>query len=447
MTDRLYYTDSYRRECDATIERVEERDGRTVVVLDRTVFYPPSGGQPFDTGTLGSSPIVDVIDQDDGSIAHVVEGDAQNVAPVLAPDFSPAKPAASVVVQDFGRADVAQDFSPARPAAPVVAQGFSPAKSIHATIDWPRRFDHMQQHTGQHVLSAAFDKLFGARTVGFHLGAESSTIDLSRDVSPRDIAAAEAEANRIVWDDRPVTIRFATAEEAVTLPLRKRDQQDKPAREGNLRLIEVEDFDLSACGGTHVARTGAIGIIAIGSWEKFKGGQRIEFLCGDRALGRFHSMRDTVAAAVRLLSIPVAELPGAIERLQVDAKDQKRAMIALNAELARYRADELAASADATDKGRLVLRAIDADAGGLKALAVAIAALPGHIVVLVSTTRPALVVVARSEDRPVQASQVLSALAAKFGGRGGGRPEMAQGGGLDASPETILEAARAVILA
>ncbi len=212
-------------------------------------------------------------------------------------------------------------------------------------------------------------------------------------------------------------------------------------------MIEVEDFDLSACGGTHVARTGAIGIIAIGSWEKFKGGQRIEFLCGDRALGRFHSMRDTVAAAVRLLSIPVAELPGAIERLQVDAKDQKRAMIALNAELARYRADELAASADATDKGRLVLRAIDADAGGLKALAVAIAALPGHIVVLVSTTRPALVVVARSEDRPVQASQVLSALAAKFGGRGGGRPEMAQGGGLDASTETILEAARAVILA
>ena len=424
MTDRLYYTDSYSRECDATIERVEERDGRTIIVLDRTVFYPTSGGQPFDTGTLGSSRIIDVVDQDDGSIAHVVE-DSSRPGPV----------------------DPAGPKGPALPVATVVAQGFSPAKRIHATIDWPRRFDHMQQHTGQHVLSAAFDKLFGAPTVGFHLGAESSTIDLARDVSPRDIAAAEAEANRIVWEDRPVTIRFATAEEAATLPLRKRDQKDKPAREGTLRLIEVEDFDLSACGGTHVARTGAIGIVAIGSWEKFKGGQRIEFLCGGRALDRFRSMRDTVAAAVRLLSIPVAELPGAIERLQVEVKDQKRAMIALNAELASYRADELAASADATDKGRLGLRAIEADAGGLKALAVAIAAHPDHIVVLVSTTKPALVVVARSKEGVVQANQVLSALTAKFGGRGGGKPDIAQGGGLDASPETILEAARTTILA
>ena len=433
MTDRLYYTDSYARECDATIERVEERDGRTVVMLDRTVFYPTSGGQPFDTGTLGSSPIVDVIDDDAGTIAHVVEGVARSEAPVV----DPARGESSVV---------AQDFSPAHTGRSEDLR-YEIGQTIHATIDWARRFDHMQQHTGQHVLSAAFDRMFGARTVGFHLGAEASTIDLARDVSPRDITAAETEANRIVWEDRPVTIRFATAEEAAQLPLRKREQKEKPARAGTLRLIDVESFDLSACGGTHVARTGAIGIIAIGSWERFKGGQRIEFLCGGRALGRFRSMRERVAAAVQLLSIPVDELPDAIERLQVELKDEKRAMTALQAELARYRADELAASADPTDKGRLVLRAIDADASGLKALAVAIAAHPGHIVVLVSTIRPALVVVARSEDRPVQANQVLSALTARFGGRGGGRPEVAQGGGLDASPETILEAARAAILA
>jgi alanyl-tRNA synthetase len=211
-------------------------------------------------------------------------------------------------------------------------------------------------------------------------------------------------------------------------------------------LIEVEDFDLSACGGTHVARTGAIGIIAIGSCERFKGGQRVEFLCGGRALDRFRETRDTVAAAVRLLSISADEVPGAIERLQVEAKGQRRAMTALYADLVRYRAGELAASAEATDKGRLVLRAVDDDANGLKALAAAMAAHPGYIVVLVSTTRPALVVVARSEDRPVQANQVLSALTAKFGGRGGGKPEIAQGGGLDASPEKILEAARTMIL-
>jgi alanyl-tRNA synthetase len=318
---------------------------------------------------------------------------------------------------------------------------YDPAHTVRARINWPRRFDHMQQHTGQHVLSAAFERLFAARTVSFHLGAGASTIDLAREVSPRDIAEAEAEANRLVWEDRPVTIRFATAEEAARLPLRK-----QPAREGTLRLIEVEDFDLSACGGTHVARTGAVGIIAIGACERFKGGQRVEFLCGGRALDRFRLMRDTVAAAVRLLSISGDEVPGAIERLQVEAKDQRRAMAALYADLARYRAGELAASAEATDQGRLVLRSVEADANGLKALAVAIAALPGHIVVLVSTTTPALVVVARSEDRTVQANQVMSALTAKFGGRGGGKPEIAQGGGLDASPEKILDAARAMIL-
>ena len=403
MTDRLYYTDPYRRECDATIERVEQREGRTAIVLDRTVFYPTSGGQPFDTGTLGSFHVVDVIDQDDGTIAHVVDAIS----------------------------------GPSRSEDPRYAAGHT----VRACINWPRRFDHMQQHTGQHVLSAAFERLFAVRTVSFHLGAGASTIDLARELSAGDIAAAEAEANRIVWDDRSVTIRFATAEEAARLSLRK-----QPAREGTLRLIEVEDFDLSACGGTHVARTGAIGIIAIGSCERFKGGQRVEFLCGGRALGRFRLMRDTVGAAVRLLSISADEVPGAIERLQVEAKDQKRAMTALVADLARHRAGELAASAEATDKGRLVLRAVDADANGLKTLAVAIAAHPGHIVVLVSTARPALVVVARSEDRPVQANQVLSALTARFGGRGGGKPDFAQGGGLNATPETILETARNVVL-
>jgi alanyl-tRNA synthetase len=157
-------------------------------------------------------------------------------------------------------------------------------------------------------------------------------------------------------------------------------------------------------------------------------------------------MRDTVAAAGRLLSISSDEVPRAIERLQVEAEDQRRAITALYADLARYRAGELAASAEATEEGRLVLRAVEADANALKALAVAIAAHPGYIVVLVSTTTPALVVVARSEDRPVQASQVLSALTAKFGGRGGGKPEIAQGGGLDTTPEKILEAARTMIL-
>ena len=414
MTDRLYYTDPYLQAFDARVVRVDRCDGRTIVALDRTAFYPTSGGQPFDVGTLGDHRVVDVIDEDDGSISHVIEEAEAGAAP---------------------------------PAA---------GQTLHGAIDWPRRFDHMQQHTGQHVLSAAFDRLSGVRTVSFHLGAASATIDLAREMSQREIAAAEDEANRVVWEDRPVSIRFVSAEEAARLPLRK-----EPARGGTLRLIDVESFDLSACGGTHVSRTGAIGVIAIASWERFKGGQRIEFVCGRRALARFRSLRDTVASAGRLLSAGADDLPATIERLQAEAKEQKRTLAGLQGELARYRAEELAASAEELHLKsavpdtpttppplvRLVARAVDADANGLKALATSITRAPGYVVVLVSTGRPVLAVVSRSQDVAVQANTTLSALLAKFGGRGGGKADVAQGGGLDAPPDEILATARAVMLA
>jgi alanyl-tRNA synthetase len=401
MTECLYHADPYCREFDATIQRVDGRGGHTLVTLDRTAFYPTSGGQPFDVGTLGPHRVVEVSAEDDGSVVHVLD----------MPDGS--RPGDS---------------------PPQVGQ------TVHGTIDWSRRFDHMQQHSGQHVLSAAFDRLYAARTVSFHLGMASSTIDIARDLSREEIAIAETEANRVVWEDRPVTIRFVSAEEAVALPLRK-----EPTREGTLRLIEIAGFDLSACGGTHVAQTGAIGVIAIGALERFKGGQRVEFFCGGRALGRFRSMRDALGGAVRLLSVLPDEVPGAIERLQTDARERQRAMSSLQHDLARYRADELAASAEHIGARHVILRAVDADADGLKSLAAAVVTKPGHTVVLVSTTRPALVVAARSKDGSVSASQVVGALTAKFGGRGGGKPDLAQAGGLDGSPDDILAAARSAI--
>jgi alanyl-tRNA synthetase len=404
MTDRLYYTDPYLRAFDATIARVGRRDDRLVLTLDRTAFYPSSGGQPFDTGRLGPFLVVDVIDEDDGSISHVVEAGL----------------------------DVAQGFSPA----------IEPGDAVHGEVDWTRRFDHMQQHSGQHVLSAAFNTLFAVRTVSFHLGGAVSTIDLAREMSPAEIASAEAEANRIVWEDRPVAIRFVDAEQAARLPLRK-----EPARGGMLRLIDVESFDLSACGGTHVARTGGIGVIAVASWERFKGGQRLEFLCGGRALTRYRTLRDAVTTSVRLLSALPEELPAAIERLQADAKEQKRSLVALQGDLARYHAKDLAASAEEVGTCRLVARAIDTDANGLKALATAIAATPGYLVVLVSTSTPALAVIARSAGVNVSAQHVLAALIAQFGGRGGGKPELAQGGGIGASADEILAAVRALCVA
>jgi len=393
VTDRLYYDDPYLHEFDATVTGVEVIADRVLVALDRTAFYPTSGGQPFDTGRLGDLRVIDVVDDDGGTVGHAVEGGIAQVG-----------------------------------------------ARMHGTIDWPRRFDHMQQHTGQHLLSAAFERLFRVRTMSFHLGAAVSTIDLAREMAPHEIAAAEAEANRVVWEDRTVAIRYASAEEAATLQLRK-----EPVRSGTLRLIEVEGFDLSACGGTHVARTGAIGVIAIASWERFKGGQRIEFVCGGRALARFRQLRDTVAAGVRLLSVTAEDLTPAVERLLGEAKEQKRAMDALRRELARHRAAELMQSArPGTHNGsivKVVLHAIDADVDELKALAATITANPGFVAVLVSASRPVRAVVARSADVTLAANQLLAALTARFGGRGGGRPELAQGGGLDAPGEEILAAA------
>jgi alanyl-tRNA synthetase len=402
MTNRLYYTDAYLQDFDARVVRVDTHDGRTSVVLDRTAFYPTSGGQPFDSGVIDVGPVqgrlrvIDVIDDERGDVGHVVD---------VAPD--------------------------------VLTTG----QNVHGVVDWTRRFDHMQQHTGQHVLSAAIDRLFGVRTVSFHLGTESSTIDLSRELTRDEIVSAEVEANRIVWENRSVTVRFASADEAAKLPLRK-----ESGREGTLRLVDVDEFDLSACGGTHVARTGGIGVIAIGSTERFKGGQRMEFFCGARALTKFRAMRDALAGAVRVLSVPPGELPDAIEKLQSDARERQRAMTALQHDLARYRAEELAASAEQLPTARLAAAAVDADANGLKSLASAIVSRPGYLAVLVSTMTPALVVVARSRDVAIAANDVIAALTAKHGGRGGGKPDLAQAGGLQADPADVLSHARTLLL-
>jgi alanyl-tRNA synthetase len=290
------------------------------------------------------------------------------------------------------------------------------------------------------VLSAAVDRLFGARTVSFHLGADTSTIDLSRELTPQELVRAEADANQIVWENRRVAMRYVSAAEAASLPLRK-----ESVREGTLRLIDVDDFDLSACGGTHVSSTGGIGVIAIGAVERFKGGQRVEFFCGNRALTRFRSMRDTLAGAVRLLSVLPEALPQAIEKLQGEARERQKTITSVQQNLALYRADELVSSAIQTPAGHRVAAVVDADANSLKSLALAITAKAGHVTVLVSTSQPALVVVARSQDGAVAAHRVIAALTSTFGGRGGGKPEFAQAGGLDGEPSSILDAARALL--
>jgi len=269
--------------------------------------------------------------------------------------------------------------------------------------------------------------------VSFHLGTDACTIDLDRVLAAERVRAAEAEANRIVWDDRPVEVRFVTAEEAARLPLRK-----EPQREGLLRLVQIADTDVSACGGTHVARTGAVGIIAVSAFEKFRGGLRVEFLCGGRALACFRSLSDAVAGSIRTLSVAPEELPDAIARAQAENKDLRRAIRGLTAQLAVHEAARLVADAATVGGVRLVAGAFEGwDAAGLKALATAVAAHPGTVAVCLSATPPLLAAIARSADTTIDAASLLNDLVARFGGKGGGKAELAQGGGLAAVRERM----------
>ena len=357
---RIYYTDAYCRAFEARVVRAFDHEGRPAVVLDRTAFYPTSGGQPFDAGVLGAVAVVDVVD---------VEGDVV------------------------------------------------------------------------HVLSAALVHVCQAPTVSFHLGGDTSTIDLGAVVSPADAERAVDEANRIVWEDREVAVRFASGDEARALPLRK-----EPARQGELRLIEVPQFDLSACGGTHVARTGAIGLIAVTGTERFKGGLRLTFVCGGRALRTLRQLRDSVAGSVRVLSVLPQELPAAVEKLQAEGKGLRKTIAGLQAALAVHEADRLLAAAGAAG-GRRVITEIyeDWDAVGLKTIASSLIARDPVAVALVAGGPAATVVVACAPSLGLDAGAVVRQLADRFGGRGGGRPDMAQAGGLSGHTAEIAAAAHALL--
>jgi alanyl-tRNA synthetase len=392
MTERIYYTEPACQSFDAVVTAVVDHEGAPAVVLDRTAFYPTSGGQPFDTGRLGTTEVLNTVDEDE-RVLHVVR-----------------------IPLEVGA-------------------------MVHGAIDWARRFDHMQQHTGQHVLSAAFDRVLDNRTMSVHMGGESSTIDLAREVTPADLERCVDEANRVVWEDRPVTIRFASAEEVAAMPLRK-----EPVRQGPLRLIEVADFDLSACGGTHVARTGEIGMIGVIGAEKFRGGSRVTFVCGGRSLQTLRMYRDAIAGSVRCLSVLPRDLPAAVERIQAEARQARKVVSKLQSDLAVHEASRLIDASPEVDGVRRVVQALDGwDAAGLKAIASSMTSRGGVAVVLVSSSAPIAVVVARTAGVALDANAILQQLLARFGGRGGGKADLAQGAGLAGDLGDILSGARALI--
>jgi alanyl-tRNA synthetase len=293
---------------------------------------------------------------------------------------------------------------------------------VQAVIDPERRFDHMQQHCGQHLLSAAFVEQAGLVTVGFHLSDNNLTIDLAGEVSTAQITAAEERANRIIWENRPIHARFVSTAELARLPLRK-----QPGINGPVRVVSIADFDHSACGGTHPTQTGAVGVLVVIGWERRRNGSRLAFACGKRAQQAYRRIDHVANAAATALSIAIDELPVAVERLLGVQRTQSKALEQTRAELDQQTALALyAAAADG-----IVCHELPAlTAERLRSIARTIAAQPGGIAMLGSRNDDrAHLVVACAPDRNRDARAILQAGLAVIGGRGGGSRTMAQGGG------------------
>ena len=370
MTERLYYADSYLRSFRAQV--VEAAAGGLTVYLDRTAFYPASGGQPADTGSIAGSVVLEVVDEG-ARIAHRLS------APLAA-----------------GEADCA--------------------------IDWERRFDHMQQHSGQHLLSAVFEQLFALHTVSFHLGADSATIDLEGGtVEPRAVLEAERRANAVVFENRALAVEFEDA--AAASGLRKPSD-----REGTLRIVSITGLDRSACGGTHVRSTGEIGTILIRKIEKVRETTRIEFVCGGRAVRRARADFEALTAAAQLFSVSLDDLPAVAAAHLDSGRAADKARRKLELELAAFQGRELyAATAPGGDGLRRHTRRLER--GGLeelRALAQSFTGLPKSVFVAALNDPPS-VLLAASADSGIDAGKVLKAALAGAGGRGGGSARIAQG--------------------
>ena len=384
MTERSYYTDSYHTSFDAQVVEYLVLNDSPAVVLDRTVFYPTSGGQPHDVGTLNGIPVVDVVERaEDQAIIHV---------------FSSTQP--EIVMQ--------------------------PGDQVQGEIDWARRFDHMQQHTGQHLLSQAFVQIAEADTVGFHLSDVYSTIDLKHDgLTEDDIARAEGLVNQIIFEDRPVLARFLETDEVATLPLRK----TPPARD-SIRVVQVEGFDWSACGGTHVARTGEIGLVKVVRGERRGSDTRITFLCGHRALTHYQMLNALTRDLALRLSIGVEELPEAFERLEKEARGARKERDRLRELLLDHEAAALTASARLVGPVSLVRQQFESrEMEEVRRLATRITNQPGHVVLMGVKGKKAQLIFARSTDLSYDMRPLLQEACGLLGGGGGGGPELAQGGG------------------
>jgi len=385
MTDRLYYHDSFLYDFDAEIR--ENLDSpRPGIILDRTAFYPTSGGQVHDTGWLTGSDglkarVTEVADAEDGRVVHYLE-------------------------------------------AP---RDFKVGTRVRGQIDAARRRDHMQQHSGQHVLSAAFVRLYNMPTVSFHMGDDYCSIDLETpNLTKEQVEAAERLANEIILENRVVDIRFVTRDEAGKLGLRK----IPPTERDELRLIDIRDWDLSACGGTHVNQTGQIGCILLRKTEKVRQGWRVEFIAGQRAVATARRDFTTLTDAASLFSAHIYDVPQQVRKSLDEIKAQRKLREQTLEELAEAQAAVLLAETPEANGRKLVVRTVsDRDMNFLKLLAQKLTRLSPNIVTLLGTKSPQpSLVFAQSPGQPFDLAALMKKTMSDLGGRGGGSKDMAQGG-------------------
>ncbi len=397
MDERLYYEDAYLTRFSAQVTERFTYEEQPTVRLSRSAFYPTSGGQPHDTGSLDGTAVVDVQVGADGAVLHLL-------------------------------------------AEPLSEQ----TAGVNGVIDWPRRYDHMQQHSGQHLLSQVFFRRLGLKTVSVHFGDALTTVDLDGPpLSAAQLADVETAANGMVWENRPIRAYWVDEEERERVPLRR-----APAVAGATRIVEIDKFDWSACGGTHVRRTGEIGLISLVRVEKHRGRSRVHFVCGGRALADAAERRGLLAETAGLLDSGVQDVPGLVSKQQEALRGAEREVKALREGLVGYQARELLTDAETAGGVRLVAEAInDSEPESVQRLARALIAEPGVVALLGCAQRgKGTVVFARSEDFSLHVGDLLRDTLRQFGGGGGGRPDFAQGGGVAAERlEDVLGAAAEVV--
>ncbi len=373
MTRRLYYDDSHLRKFDATVRDVRDTDGARWIALDQTAFYPGGGGQPADRGTIGATPVLEV-EEREGEIWHRIDGPAE------------------------------------------------PGVRVEGAVDWARRLDHMQQHTGQHILSRAFVEVARADTRSFHLGESVVTIDVDHaGPNPTLLTQVEDLANRVVWEDREVLTREMTQEAARQLPLRK-----APDVDGAVRVVEVAEFDWSACGGTHVRRSGEVGLVLLLGTEKYKGGARVSFVAGGRALRRAREVGELLRRVCLEFTVGEADLLKAIARLKEERERLDRRLKPLLRESLEREAERLLSEAPRGPHGPVVaIHAPGRDAEEVGVLAGVLAARGGIALIVCGDETPRAHFSAPAGTMSMGA--LLGEICRRHGGRGGGRPESAQG--------------------